>query len=639
MFPLYYLYVLLAVFPGLFLLLSFGRLLRHYRDSKERGKVAYKKYLLMKKLVTLLLAFVSLVCIFDIDPSSWNFWGVVLRTAFFGIYTVAWLVSYLLVSFDASRQLETAWFGQRGFWSSSFFLNVALFSVRVSTWLSDEPSGEVEFIMVTRSALDVLLIVLSLVLFYLAVEHPNDFYLTGGLMELERQFLNQPTRFIHRQIASFEARHSLADSKGTQFLSASITDCKAKLTQGLVHFRILVKAGDSAHSVQRQYSDFREVHDSLQGCFSKEQFPNLQLPALPAIGSSHLSIDDKIQALNGYLEAVLVPELLTEGLLDFLGVEGRKRLELAQQHEAALKSLGVVEASPSGPSSYPIEDTSAVGFPQSVSRPIFLSVAIGKWGQSADPDGHIDYTVEWEGLEQQGTAVKRFNDFYALHRRLKEELSPCELPPFPSKNYLPNFSKRLDSTAINTRKAALEDYLRFVSNDPAYLTSSLLEFLGWDIALKDLWKSRKSNFEYALQTPVTWEGEVDRDESQYTVYLLTIVRKDTHKEGSLQWKVGRRFREFDKLHTELQNRLKSPQYAEYCTFTGQKVSPSLPALPKKSLVPVSTYVEIEHRRKALQTYVHDLLKWPGILDSYAFRAFIQEPDAGKDHERQPSHAF
>jgi len=641
MLALYYLYGPLTAFPGIFLLVSFYRLLRHYGDSRERGKVAYKKYLLMKKLVTLLLAFVSLICIFDIDPDSWSFWEVASRSAFFGIYAAAWLISYLLVSFDASRQLETAWLGQRGFWPCSFFLSLLILAFQVALLLSGNQSESLEFFVVSRCALDALLTVLSLVLFYLAVEHPNDFYLTGGLMELEKQFLNQPTRFIHRQIASFDAKHSLADSRGTQFLSASITDCKAKLAQGLVRFRILVKAGDSAHSVLRQYSDFREIHDSLRACFSKEQFPNLQLPELPAIASSRMSIDDKIQCLNGYLEAVSIPELLTEELLDFLGIEGKARLELAQQHEAALKSLGVVESSPPGLGSYPIEDSSAVAFPQPVSRAIFLSVTIGKWGQSAEPDGHIDYTLEWKGLEeQQGTAIKRFNDFYALHRRLKEELSPCELPPFPSKNYLPNFSKRIDSAAINTRKAALEDYLCLVSNDPAYLSAAILEFLGWDIPLKALWKSRKPCFEYVLQTPVTWEGEVDRDESQYTVYLLTLIRKDTQAAGStLQWKVGRRFREFDKLHSELQNRIKSPLYADYCGFTGQSVLSSLPALPKKSLVPVSTYVEIESRRKALQTYVHDLLKLPGIIDSYAFRAFIQEPEAGQDHERHSSRAF
>jgi hypothetical protein len=639
MLALYYLYGPVIALPSLFLLVSFGRILRHYGDSKERGKTTYKKYLLMKKLVTMLLAFVSLICIFDIDPQNWSFWEVATRSAFFGIYAAAWLVSYVLVSFDASRQLETTWLGQRGFWPCSFFINLLLLAVQILFILSDSGTEDYGFYMISRCALDTLLMVLSLVLFYLAVVHPNDFYLTGGLMEIEKQFLSQPTRFIHRQIASFEVRHSLADSKSVQFLSASITDCKAKLAQGLVRFRILVKASDSAHSVLRQYSDFREIHESLRACFSKEQFPNLKLPELPAIASSHMSIDDKIQSLNGYLEAVLIPELLTEGLLDFLGIEGKVRLELAQQHDTALKSLGVVESSPSGVGSYPIEEASAVAFPQPLSKGIFLSVSIGKWGQSADHDGHIDYTLEWKGLdeEQRGTAVRRFNDFFALHKRLKEELSPCQLPPFPSKNYLPNFSKKIDSAAINTRKAALEDYLCLVSNDPAYLTPSVLEFLGWDITLKALWATRVPRFEYVLQTPVTWEGEVDRDESQYTVYLLTIIRKDLHDVGSsLQWKVGRRFREFDKLHSELQNRIKSPLYAQYCAFKGQTVLTNLPPLPGKSLVPVSTYMEIENRRKALQTYFHDLLKLPGITDSYAFSAFIQEPEAGKPHERHPT---
>lgn len=585
----------------------------------------------MKRLITLLMAFVSVVCIFDIEPAVWGLWELVARMTFFGIYAVAWVMSSVLVSFDASRQLETAWFGQRGFWLSSLLLNIYIFSFQLYVLLTDDSHVDMEFFIISRCALDALLVILSFILSYLALIHPNDFYLTGGILETEKaQLLSSPTRYIHRQIASFGARHSLGVPKTTNFITASITDCKAKLAQGLVRFRILVKSGENAHSVMRQYSDFHEIHCNFQRKFTKDQFPNLQLPELPVIASSRMSIDDKIQRLNAYLEGVLVPELMTEELLDFLGVEGKRRTELGQQHEAAMKALGVLESVPSVEEVEEVEEVRTEEFAHTVSKAIFLRVTIGKWGQSSLPDGHIDYTLEWSTSSQSGTAIKRYNEFYALHKRITSELTPCHLPSFPSKNYLANFTKQVNPTAVNIRKAALEEYLSIVCNDPVYLSSSVLDFLGVKMTLADLWSSHLPQFEYILQTPVTWEGEVDKDESQYTVYLMTFIRKNKQEqEDTMQWKVGRRFREFDKLHSELQNRVKSPLYAQYCSHLGQTPVTSFPALPHKSLVPVSTYVKIEQRRKALQGYMLELLKVPGIVDAYAFREFIQEPEPGK----------
>lgn len=65
---------------------------------------------------------------------------------------------------------------------------------------------------------------------------------------------------------------------------------------------------------------------------------------------------------------------------------------------------------------------------------------------------------------------------HELHTSIKLVIWPAKLPSFPSKNYLISL-KGLDPQAIEKRKEAIEEYLRHILNDPAFLCDATLKFI------------------------------------------------------------------------------------------------------------------------------------------------------------------
>lgn len=604
----YFLFGPLCVVPLWFLIFSTVRVIRHYRDSREHGKTPYRKYSRFKQVLTALLVLIHLVLLFDIDPAQWPFLDLLIRSIYFALSVLAWITSFLLVSFDATRQLDQSWLCQRGFWPFSCLcscLSLVLQLKATAILHSNSPETE-SYFLISRCTLYSCAVVTTGVLTYLALQHPNDFFWTGSVSVL----LSPRLLRVSRQ------RRGTADTR----LTASITALKAK--QGLVLFRISVKIGGNEHSTQRQFSEFRELHEGLRSNFSEETFPNLVFPNLPNVNS--LEIEEKIAQLNKYLSALLIPELMTDQLLDFLAIKDGVRIELSALHEQAMKALGVFEPGSRHDSFHFTQIQSSA--PQAVTRALYFSVIIESWEQSTDPDSHVNYLLSWQCIPfaSQGKCTRRFNDFYSLHQALKSELS-CDLPSFPKKNYLAGFGKALDQASLSVRKEALETYIRAVSNDPAYLSESTLRFLGCSVSRQTLWYSQYEPFEYSLFPPVAWEGEVDDQQVHYTVYILTFQRIDRETGANLQWKVSRRFREFNKLHQQLLSRLKSTAYLQHCSALSRPTAPALPPLPRKGLVALSSHQEIEQRRKALQTYIQDLLRVPHVFEAYALRFFLQEP--------------
>lgn len=102
---------------------------------------------------------------------------------------------------------------------------------------------------------------------------------------------------------------------------------------------------------------------------------------------------------------------------------------------------------------------------------------------------------------------------------------------------------------------------------------------------------------------------------------MISIRKLSNR---LTWIVKRRYTEFSSLHINLKKRLGSPSLDLYVSAIGKKTS-FLPVLPKKTLIGMSTYHDIEQRRRALENYLSQILKCPDLFYSYSFREFINEP--------------
>ena len=44
------------------------------------------------------------------------------------------------------------------------------------------------------------------------------------------------------------------------------------------------------------------------------------------------------------------------------------------------------------------------------------------------------------------------------------------------------------------------------------------------------------------------------------------------------------------------------------------------------MIPISSHIEIEHRRKDLEYYIQQIISSPEYSDSYSWKRFIKEPN-------------
>lgn len=60
------------------------------------------------------------------------------------------------------------------------------------------------------------------------------------------------------------------------------------------------------------------------------------------------------------------------------------------------------------------------------------------------------------------------------------------------------------------------------------------------------------------------------------------------------------------------------------TISNEKIA--LPQLPGKKLAQLTSVADIEFRRKGLEAFFEELLAVPKIMEAYAFRSFIEDPE-------------
>ena len=615
MYALFVFFGVLLILPVWFIVYSLVRIRLHYRDGRQHISGRLPRMHNFKRTCALALACASIFNTIDGVPSDEQPGELTLRCCFFFSYAVAWLLSFTLLRFEYSRGLAISWIGHRLFWPVSF---LALLSCAVFQAVQNWSHPKDEELAWPRVAVYIVSALLALALSICGVWKPNDF-VPGNWRDPFLSDLQQATAASTAQTQSSE-------------LVIEMENYKKKLQgqKSVVLYELRVSIQNHFHVLWKSYMDFERLQNELRDKIQVE-FPMLKMPKLPDFSMSD-SIDLKLEGLKKYMKEINFPAFYCDVLLDFLSLPTDIREFLLREHYKVTGSSDLQQARTTSYAT-PVM-LSDMTIPAQTQRSSFKSpssffeVNIVGWYQSASHDGHIEYELEWRGIiegERKETKVaRRFNEFYLMHKALKQDIAPAKLPEFPSRTFLKKLIRGIDREAIEARKRALETYMRHTLNDPAFLSPRLLDFIQCDLTPSEIFSRHKPNIcTVKLHFPIEWEGELGENDEQYILYLVRL-----EKAGYL-WTVKRRFREFDALHHCLMGRLNSPFLTEFHKVMVQRAISDpiciddFPSISKKTL-PLSTTAEIENRRKGLEVYLQSLLQFPYIMESYAFRQFIED---------------
>lgn len=617
MYPLYVFFGVLLFLPVWFICYSLLRFRLHYRDGRQHSHGRLPRLHYFRRTCALTLACASIFNAIDGVPSPVPPGELALRCLFFCTYALAWLLSFALLRFEYSRGLAISWIGHRLFWPASFLALMACAAFQSAQNWTHPQDEELAW---PRVAVYLLSASLALLLSLCGLLKPNDF-VPGNWREPFISDLQQEETTAASQTQSAD-------------LVIEMENYKKKLQgeKSVVLYELRVSIRSCSQVLWKTYMDFEKLQRELSTKLRTE-FPMLKLPRLPDFSMSD-SIDFKLEGLKRYMTEINFPAFYCDVFLDFLSLPTDIRDFLIREH---FKITGNSDLQQARTTSYAtpimLSDltlSSPRSHPPKLSHS-FFEVTIGSWYQTESQDGHIEYEMEWKGCVEGdwecrvGKVTRRFNDFYLMHKGLKQDIAPAKLPDFPSRAFLKKLIKGIDKEAIEARKRALETYMRHTLNDPAFLAPRILEFIDCPLTPIEIFSKHRPNIcVIKFHLPIDWEGELGDNDEQYILYLLRLEK------AGHQWTVKRRFREFDALHHLLTGRLNSPYLAEFHRVMGQNCGSDLihpedfPTMSKKPL-PLSTTAEIETRRKGLEVYFQALLQFPYVMEAYAFRQFIEEP--------------
>ena len=573
-------------------------LIRHWRDGKE-GSRYYAARIILKILACLFLSVLEILHVTIISPPGYYIKAeYIFRQSYFVLYSLAWILSSYLVYFEYKRRIKPKWLGQRGFWVSSLITSIALLTINLLENNFIESSLEVKQYYMYQTIIYCFSVFTEFFLAYHSVFKPNDFFIDRNL--------EKPMTESHKE-------------EETKDVGVSVAGYKVKSINGqqIAYFEIIVTVGKITKKVSKTFPEFEKLHSQLEQKFYSE-IRSLGLIKNPKnLISSNL--EERVGFLTEYLGKLCSEGLYSQELLDFLEVPIKLQDELKsifqRGYEASNMDLVVRTTSELDnyftPKLYNNETLT-------ISLPAYhlnwmIDVQIPSWTRN---ESHIVYSIKSEIREYsfESWVSSRYSELLNLHKTLTKLHIP--VPNFPSK-HLSN-SKNKDSDAIATRRALLEEYLGNIFNDPAYFHTNSLKFINCPLEMETILAMIPKNNHYSLISPFEWEGEIGNDASQYIAYTMKFCKCVLNKRE--EWEVTRRFREFVALHKTLAHRHTSFLLLNYLN----KEPACLPNLPSRSLTPLCTCDEIEDRRIALEQYVSELLKNPGVTCCYAFRLFIGE---------------
>ena len=213
----------------------------------------------------------------------------------------------------------------------------------------------------------------------------------------------------------------------------------------------------------------------------------------------------------------------------------------------------------------------------------------------ADPD--LAFTIE-----------KRYSEFFDLVMRMKVQVK-ARPPPLPPKLMLK------DKNSLMKRGEQLEDWIAYTLNQRMFFCPELFDFIG--MGARQAAKYMESDMISLLLSNVQFKFTVENykslqnsDES-FISWEVKVECEDNHTKDLIdQFKVHRRFKEFDHLHADLKHEF-------------QKFSNKMPELPGKlSYLNILGASKNNQRKEKLDFYIRALASYPNIFQSIVFRKFI-----------------
>ena len=600
-------FAVLAVAPVCFLLHAAGRCVQHCRDGRQSSAYRKPKLYYAKRVCALALACLALFSSLNSCPPAGPVAETTARMTCFALYCLAWLSSFCLLHFEYVRGLKASCLGHRLYWPASLAAAIA-YSISQALHLETEQDPWPQVVA------HILCGFMSLFLTICAIWKPNDF-VKGTWCETAVSSLLSPQR-------SEEPR----SPDQLPVVSIGMDNFKKKLQaeKSVVRYEVIVSIDGIAQQLWKTYAEFEALQAAILAKFRFE-FPNLSIPSLPAFTAND-SIDTRLEGLKQFIQSLNFPVFHCEDLLNFLKIAGNQRESLLREHYRVTGRPDCLQVlALSNTESIAMQEAAVFTRKQGSNIVFsFFEVGISDWRQCFD--GHVEYDIQWKLApdllpafpNREGKVTHRFNEFYLLHKALKQDISPASLPAFPRKTYLSRLTG-VDKEAVECRRRGLEVYLRSVLNDPAYLSPRLLDFLACrPVACRELVLSHRPVLcDVRLVLPIQWEGELGENGEQNVAYILDFER------GMRHWTTKRHFRDFEYLHRNLASRALSPLLREYASLKGETEYCDLPTFPKKGLSFASVR-ELEGRKKGLEVYLQALLQWPLLLEAFTFRQFLDE---------------
>ena len=604
-----------------FIIYCAQRIVYHWRDGKERARTSGGR-LIVKIASTISCSILEFIHMADYMPGHFSEERFIIRSIYFATAGSSWMCSSFLVYFDYTRRLKSQWQGQRTFWISQLFINsgLLLFNILTGNYTYyGEVLYQFDLIQIISYSLSILL---CLLLSFYSIFRPNDFSMVSADLFAK----------LKRSAMLFDD----TDSGGLDeeiVLTASIAGYKSKEVQNsfFIKYNINITINEKKYCISRSLSDFEALDKALREKFPRVDFPNLKFPEFSVEILRKCNTEERGTILGKYLSFLCKDDFMTPDLLNFLQIEGNYRDLLSYKYNLLLEerypnsdSVPRAESKFFGYYSPNITPTEDIDYPHIQGLMWLINVSIPSYRYD-EQSKILDYYVKTEiqALGSEKFRAYKFSEFCDLHKTLKKVLSPGPLLPFPSKNYGQSFTQK-DKLAIEARKIKLEIYLSQILNDPAYLCRESLDFFGCDANLHQILDLIPSNT-YRITEEMTWEGDISDDSSHYILFCMYIGKTSPNSTYEKQWRISRRYREFDVLHKKLVQRQGTSAIKNYLTHCGKQAGP-LPNLPPKTIAPLSTLEEIEERKRLLEIYIKDLLANPSVTCSFPFREFLREKD-------------
>ena len=629
------LHLILIVAYLYFLGYSIQRIIKHWKDGKERV-ITSSGRLIVKIACTVACSVLQFAHIADYMPSKYSYQIFVIRTLYFSICGATWLVSSTLVYFDYSRRLSSQWIGQRSFWILGVLSNILLLTFNFVTEYYDFDGKSLFSFDIVQITAYVVTIILCILLSFYAIFMPNDFSIISP--DLFKK-LKKSTKLFE----DTTTEHNEEDI----IIKTSIIGNKIKEVKGIriISYTISVSHNSSSNQISRTLEDFEALDSSLRKKFPRSEYPNLAFPEFVIENIRKESIENRAKILQVYLSELCVQEFMTSDLLNFLQIEGHTRDLLAFRN-----STGIDEKINFSEEVIRSESNISPYFsPNSLVQQIDLAkqadqiqwlVAVSIPSYRIEEDT-VDYFIKSviKPLNIDKIQPRNYKEICDVHNILKKSVGPAKILNFPSKNYSKSLKKK-EKDAIEQRKKQVEYYFSCILNDPAYLSQEVLEFIGCDSSPQDLY-SLIPKFSYKLKEEAEWQDEIGDDSSHFISFSFTISRSKADSFTSsfspnpkfeVEWEISKRYREFDTIHKKLSIRHSSPLLKQYLMLTNQsskdskEVLRSLPQLPSKTMSHLSTLSEKNERKKQLFNYLDQLLQNPGVTCSYFFREFIEDKE-------------